>query len=67
MGGLRAIAEEEPMISAVRGRGLLIAFDLPDKSSAKNSIAVSTIAACSQSAAGIVQFAFAQRLISIPK
>ena len=31
MGGLRAIAEDEPMISAVRGRGLLIAFDLPDK------------------------------------
>src|SRR5256714_6328013 len=31
LAGLRAIAEEEPMISAVRGRGLLIAFDLPDK------------------------------------
>ena len=29
--GLHQIAADEPMISAVRGRGLLIAFDLPDK------------------------------------
>jgi len=30
--GLHEIAAEEPIISAVRGRGLLVAFDLPDKS-----------------------------------
>jgi L-lysine 6-transaminase len=29
--GLNEIAAGEPMISAVRGRGLLVAFDLPDK------------------------------------
>lgn len=28
---LRQLASEEPVISAVRGRGLFIAFDLPDK------------------------------------
>ncbi|MDQ6860954.1 MAG: L-lysine 6-transaminase [Verrucomicrobiota bacterium] len=28
--GLRALAQECPMITAVRGRGLFIAFDLPD-------------------------------------
>jgi L-lysine 6-transaminase len=29
--GIHALAADEPIISAVRGRGLLIAFDLPDK------------------------------------
>src|SRR5216110_2375134 len=29
--GLREIAADEPILSAVRGRGLLVAFDLPDK------------------------------------
>jgi L-lysine 6-transaminase len=30
--GLMEMAEEEPILSAVRGRGLLVAFDLPDQS-----------------------------------
>src|SRR6059058_475508 len=30
--GLTEIASEEPIISAVRGRGLIVAFDLPDAS-----------------------------------
>jgi len=30
--GLIEIASEEPIISAVRGRGLIVAFDLPDQS-----------------------------------
>jgi L-lysine 6-transaminase len=32
MDGLVEIASEEPIISAVRGRGLIVAFDLPDPS-----------------------------------
>jgi L-lysine 6-transaminase len=31
VGGLRALANEHPIISSVRGRGLMIAFDLPSK------------------------------------
>jgi L-lysine 6-transaminase len=28
---LRALAEDQPIISAVRGRGMMIAFDLPNR------------------------------------
>ena len=30
LAGLRALAERQPLISGVRGRGLMIGFDLPD-------------------------------------